>query len=44
MEGTVEEYEILTSENDADVHVFLNRDEDEITRILEEGVNRHGWV
>jgi hypothetical protein len=42
MEGTVEEYEIPTSETDADVHVFLNQSEDEITRILEEAVNRHG--
>jgi hypothetical protein len=42
MEGTVEEHEIPTSETDADVHVFLNQHEDEITRILEEAVNRHG--
>jgi hypothetical protein len=42
MEGTVEEYEIPTSETDADVHVFLNQHEGEIERILEETVNRHG--
>jgi hypothetical protein len=42
MEGTVEEYEIPKSETDADVHVFLSQNEDEITRILEETVNRHG--
>jgi hypothetical protein len=42
MEGTVEEYEIPRSENDADVHVFLNQREDEIMRISEEAVNHHG--
>jgi hypothetical protein len=36
------EYEIPTSETDADVHVFLNQHEGEIERILEEAVNRHG--
>jgi hypothetical protein len=42
MEGTVEEHEIPTPETDADVHVLLNQNEDEITRILKEAVNRHG--
>jgi hypothetical protein len=42
MEGTVEEYELPTSETDADIHIFLNQNEDERTRILEEAVNRHG--
>jgi hypothetical protein len=32
----VEEHEIPTSETDADVHVFLNQQEAEIQRILEE--------
>jgi hypothetical protein len=42
MEGTVEKYEIPTSENDADVHVFLNQNKDEITRILKDAVNHYG--
>jgi hypothetical protein len=42
MEKAVEKHEIPTSETDADVHVFLDQHEDEITRILEEAVNRHG--
>jgi hypothetical protein len=44
MEGTVEEHEIPTSETDADVHVFLNQHEGEITKILEEAVNRNASV
>jgi hypothetical protein len=40
MEGTVEERD--TDVGNADVHVFLNQHEGEITRILEEAVNRHG--
>jgi hypothetical protein len=40
MEGIMEEHEIPTSETDADV--FLNQHESEITRILEEAVNRNG--
>ena len=42
MEGTVEEHEIPTSENDVDIHVFLNQSEGEITRIPEESINRQG--
>jgi hypothetical protein len=41
MEGTVEEHEITTA-GDADVYVFLNQHEGEITRFLEETVNRNG--
>jgi hypothetical protein len=42
MEETVEKYELPTSKTDADVHIFLNQNGDEIMRILEEAVNRHG--
>ena len=44
MDGTVEEHEVPTSETDADIHVFLEQHEDEITRILEEAVNRLGAI
>ena len=44
MEGVVEEYDIPTSETDVDLHVFIDQHEDDITRILDEAVNRHEWV
>ncbi len=44
MEGTVEEHELPTSETDSDLNVFLDQREDDITRILEDAFNRHGWV
>jgi hypothetical protein len=42
MQGAVEEHELPTSETDADVHAFFIQHEAEITRILEEAINRHG--
>ena len=42
LDGVVEEFEIPTSETDVDINVFLEQREDEITRVLEEAINRHG--
>ena len=42
MEGAVEEHEIPTSETDVDIHVFLNRHEEDIRRLLEDAIDRHG--
>ena len=41
MDGTVEEHDIATSGIDADINVFIDEHEDDITRILEEAVTRH---
>ena len=41
MDGTVEEHDIATSGIDADINVFIDENEDNITRILEEAVTRH---
>jgi hypothetical protein len=38
----VEEHEIATSETDGDLHVFMDEHENQIVRMLEEAVNRHG--
>lgn len=44
MEGAMEDIDILASETDADVYVFIDKHEFDIARILEEAVNRPGWV
>ena len=43
VEGVVEEHEIRTSEQDGDVHVYMNERENDIVQTLQEAVNRHRY-
>ena len=43
LEGVVEEHEIRTTEQDGDLHVFMNEHENEILHILQRAVNQHRY-
>jgi hypothetical protein len=40
--GVVEQREILVSEDDGDLRVFLDQNEDNSVQFLEGAINRHG--
>ena len=43
LEGVVEEHEIRTSEQDGDLHIFMDEHEHEIVHILQQAVNQHRY-
>ena len=44
LEGVVEEHEIRTSEPDGNLQVFMDENEHEIVRILQQAVNQHSKI